>query len=335
MNHRPSSLPMLAECSQFVGNGGEFAEQGTVRHAALSDLLTGNDAGLFLLDTDEEREAVRWAADYIKLKAPTADYPFVCEVKRQWLGPDFTEREGTPDVVCGPVLFDFKWRRRSYDAQMADYALALMDDGFDVIEVHVLYGAVKQVEVIRFDRATANRIVAPILDKAGRNDPTPCDYCGWCANRLTCSALLERANVVAENRDDWRLESYHASEIVTADEMGKALKLAKALGDWVEAVEHYAKEMARNGVIPTGFKIQNRQGNRFITSVTEAYAKSGITQEEFLKACEIKFTSLVELHAAKEGIKKAAAEREMEKRLGDVVQRKSPSVSLVSIKEKD
>lgn len=340
MTHRPSSLPALDQCPRFESGGtSDFAEAGTARHHALSAMLMNNDESLaFALPDESERDAVIWAAEYIKLQAPSSDYPIVCEVKREWMGPDFSDREGTPDVTCGNHIFDLKWRKRDYDAQMADYALAVMSEGgFESVTVHILYGAFKQIEVIKLDYATASRIVLDILTKANnpKAEPIPCDYCGWCAKRLTCPALLERANVVAEHREDWGLASYHSSEIITAEEMGKALRLAKALGKWCESVEHHARELAKNGIIAEGFKVQERKGNRFIASIMDAYSKAGIEQSDFLSACEIKFSSLVELYAAKEGLKKAAAEREMERKLGEVVQRKQSTVSLVSVKEKE
>lgn len=340
LNHRPSSLPALAQCPKFESGGtSDFAEAGTARHHALSAMLMNNDESLaFALPDESERDAVIWAADYIRLKAPTTDYPLRCEEKREWTGPDFSDREGTPDVTCGNHIFDLKWRRRDYTAQMADYALAVMEHVcFESVTIHILYGAFKQIEVIQLDYATASRIVLDILTRANdpKSEPNPCDYCGWCAKRLTCNALLNRVNTVVENREDWRLASYHSSEILTAEEMGKALRLAKALGAWCEAVEHHAREMARNGIVPEGFKVQERKGNRFIASITEAYSRSGLSQEDFIAACEIKFSSLVELYAAQNGLKKAAAEREMERKLGEVVQRKNSTVSLVSVKEQE
>lgn len=305
-------------------------------------MLLGNEDSLFTSDDlnldDEQMDGVKWAEEYIRLHAPTTDHPIICERKREWTGPDFSDREGTPDVTCGNHIFDLKWRKRDYDAQMADYALAVMEEGgFESVTVHLLYGAFKQVEVIHFDMASASLIVFRILEAANDPEakPTPCDYCGWCAKRLTCSALWDRANAVVDNREDWSLENYHPSEILTAEEMGKALRLAKALKVLVESIEHHARELARNGIIAEGFKVQERKGNRFIASIMDAYSKAGIEQSDFLSACEIKFSSLVELHAAKEGIKKAAAEREMERRLGEVIQRKQSTVSLVSVKDKE
>jgi hypothetical protein len=150
---------------------------------------------------------------------------------------------------------------------------------------------------------------------------------------LTCGALLERVNAIASNRDDWKLENYHSSEIQTAEQMGKALSLARVVGKWVESVEHHAKEMAvKKGVVPAGFKLSTRQGNRFIPNVTDAFSRVGLPQEEFLKACEVKFSSLVDVFIGMHGTKKAQAERSVAEKLGDALKRKSSSVSLISEK---
>lgn len=326
---------MLDQCPLFAGSQTEFADEGTARHEVLKEALSGRDYES-LLDSDEDREAITWALDYIKLHAPLKDYPLEVEQKRTWLGPDFSDRSGTPDYVCGPHIFDFKWRPRDYAPQMADYALERMDAGHEVVIVHILFGATKRVERIVFTRTMAEELVGGILARA--NDPNakpaPCDYCGWCAKRLTCPAVLDRVNAVVDGRVDWGLETYHSSEIATAEQMGKALAIARLVAKWADAVEHYAKKMVGRGEVPAGYRIQDKQGKRYITSVSDAFSRCGLPQDEFLKACEIKLSSLVEIHKAKAGIKKAAAEREIVARLGDVVQRKAPGKSLVSVKSK-
>ena len=95
------------------------------------------------------------------------------------------------------------------------------------------------------------------------------------------------------------------------------------------------KELAiKQGILPVGYKLQSRQGNRFISSVTDAFARAGLPQDEFLKLCEIKLTSLIERFVAFNGMKKAQAERTVEEKLGEIIQRKSPSMSLVKEKNK-
>jgi hypothetical protein len=99
-------------------------------------------------------------------------------------------------------------------------------------------------------------------------------------------------------------------------------------------VDQAAKEMAvKQGIVPEGFKLQSRQGNRFVSSVAAAFPLVGMPQETFLGACEIKLTKLTEAYAAFAGMKKAPAEREICNKLGDVVQRKPATMSLVAEKE--
>lgn len=352
MTHRPSSLPMLAQCPRFQsGDASEFAEQGTVRHQVLASMVGGNkdvteDEVLSLLDSDEDREAVLWARDYIQLHTPTG-FPLVIEKKAEWTGPSFEMRTGTPDFVAGPVLFDFKWRRRDYTAQMADYACRVFEAGADRVQVHILFGSEKRAEIIHFDCIEdCLRIVGEILERAEdpNAQPTPCDYCGWCARRLVCPALLKPALEVIKHREGlaerdkelftaWLESGAHTTTISDADTMGVVLRVARVVADFCEAAEHMAKEMAlKAGQVPTGFKIQERKGNRYVSSVLAAFGKAGLPQEEFLKACTVKLSDLVDLHQTINGLKKAAAEREMEARLGDIVQRKAPSVSLVAVK---
>lgn len=338
MIHRPSSLPALDQCAKFSGGSSEFAEEGTVRHAILATALKTNSTAdiQFSAETNTDAEGITWAADYILLHAPSSDYPIEVEQTRSWLGPDFTVRTGTPDVVCGPVIFDFKWRWRDYTAQMADYALERFDAGFERVTVHLLFGAHRRYEIVEFTRESAERIVSGILAKAEAPDaqPTPCDYCGWCAHRLTCSAVLERVNAVVEGRVDWGLATYHSTEIATAEQMGKALEIARLVKKWADAVEYEAKRMVGRGDIPEGFKLQDRKGNRFISSVAEAFPRVGLSQEVFLKACEVGFSDLAKLYAEIHGMKKAAAERAVAELLGDVLQRKASSQRLVSDKSK-
>jgi hypothetical protein len=336
MKHRPSSLPMLAQCALFAGAGGEYADQGTERHQLLAAELREPGSVSLLTDSDEDKAAIEWAAAYIRLHAPMVDYPLIVEERRTWIGPNFEERSGTPDIVCGSHIFDLKWRHRDYSSQMADYALSMLVDEGDAVTVHLLFGSNQHVERIVFTRESAEQVVGDILAKAEDQaaQPTPCDYCGWCAKRLTCPAVLERVNAVVEGRIDWKLDTYHSSEITSAEQMGKALAIARLVEKWAEAVEHHAKEAAKRGDVPAGYKLQEKQGNRFIASVVDAFGVAGISQDEFLKACEVKFSDLVALHAQRINIPKAAAEREMAGRLGPVLQRKPKSVSLVSVKSK-
>jgi hypothetical protein len=327
---------MLAVSPCFEGEGGEFADAGTVRHDAFKASLEDKPDALALVP-DEEQEGVQWAVDYVRLHAPMSDHPLQLEQKVKYLAPDFTEGEGTPDIVCGNVIFDLKWRYRDYEAQMAAYSLALMDKGYDVVKVHVLYANDEKAVPYTFDRTSAEAILAEIYAKVeNRNGAfTPSEYCGWCKHKLTCPALIKQAEALRVGREDWELEQYHPSKIEDASEMAKALKLARSVIKWAESVEHHAKEMAvKKGIVPTGFKIQTRQGNRVIPNIAEAFTSSGLPQDKFLTACSVSFTNLSALYADHNAMKKAPAERELERKLGPALTRKTGSMALVENKEK-
>ena len=56
-NHkfRPSSLPMLAQCSKFEGGNSEYADDGTKRHAILAEYFQGNMEAITMM-TDDSQE---------------------------------------------------------------------------------------------------------------------------------------------------------------------------------------------------------------------------------------------------------------------------------------
>lgn len=330
---------MLAVCPRWESSGGsDDADAGTLRHIALGRALS-DDPDPYRGLPEEDADAVRWAADYIRVKAPTSEHPLLLEYKVNPLDLEFKPlfpEGGRLDVACGPVLFDLKTLERDYGPQMAAYALHMFQEGgWDEVQIHLLFTHNKRAHCYKLTEEGATKIVNDILArvKDPLAEPVPCDYCGWCSKRLTCPALLKRVEAVAAARDDWGLSNYHASELTSPEEMGKALRLARCIKEWAESVEYHAKEMAvKQGVVPAGFKLQSRQGARFVASVADAFPRCGLPQDEFLKACDLKFSALVEAYSAFHGQKKAPSERDLETKLGEVLQRKAPTQSLVSVK---
>ena len=349
MKYRPSSLPFLAACPCWVSaedRGEQDKNDGTLRHHAVAHALAGDRTELEALDS-EDSEKVEWALEYIKTHSPDG-HVMLIEQRISVLNDEFEEiTVGTPDVSCGNQLFDLKWRERNYREQMAAYALGMMQrDGWPEVRCHVLAAWNKKAEVFTLSEDEAFDIINNVIREANHYDakPVACDYCGWCAKRLTCPALTNPVQQIVDARDDieqlqksqfgiWLASGAHASQLNDAAVAGMVLKIAKRVGEWSEAVEHHCKELAiKQGIIPLGFKLQTRHGNRFISSVVEAFARAGLPQEEFLPICEIKLTALVEKFAAINGMKAKQAERTVEEKLGDIVQRKPSTVSLVADK---
>lgn len=291
---RPSSLPILRQSPKFVSEQTSFAEEGTDRHEALHAHLCGDDTLLDLLD-DESADGVRWAAEYIRLKAPMSDYPLEWEATLPIVYSDLSETEGHADCVCHLDIFDLKSRERDYAPQMAAYALGRLQKlnappGTQV-RCHLLFAVTKRHEVLTFDAEHADALINEIIqDVKTATECRPSEYCGWCANRVTCDVLNKRAMAVAAGREDWALEQYHATEITKPEEMAKALALAKHLTTWAKAVEFKAREMAiKQGLKIPGWKLAPTNGKRFCTDLQGAFTASGLSIEDFLACCDVRF----------------------------------------------
>lgn len=350
---RPSSLPMLSQCSAFESSGSDFAELGTDRHAALKAHLQGDDSLLMLLD-DDDQAGIRWAADYVKANT-SASFPTELEITRSWTRPDFSPVSGTPDITNGPEVFDFKWRRRDYTAQMADYAFERITAGFETVTVHVLFGAEKHVEKMKFDAEACERIILPILNKPKAE--TPCDYCGWCARKAVCPAYVKQVhqmrreeveNIFAlPNVQRWIDAGCHTSELVNDAELVSCLlRWSRQFKKIHDGIEHFAKEAAiKHGLVIPGFELKATKGKQFVSDVKLAYESSGLSAEDFLSACAVRLNTSKKYPdqkgldvVFKEKFQEpslASAKRSVQKKLEPVLQRGKESLALKSVKGGD
>lgn len=341
---RPSSLPALQACPCFESSedvGVSDKTDGTMRHNAMAAAL--RDEVNWGTDLDEEqREKVEWAVEFVRMRSSET---MLIEQRVSVVTDDFEIAfSGTPDVRSGNNLFDLKWRQRNYWPQMAAYALAMIQEqGFKTVSAFVLFAERKHVEVMEFTEIYCHELIDGIIAKSSSSErkPVACDYCGWCDRRLTCEALTFKVDQIANARsdinvivldtfNDWLLDGAHASKLEDADLAGHVLTIARQISNWCDAVEYNCKQLAiKRGTVPTGYKLQARQGKREITSVTDAFAKVGMPQEVFLKLCELKLSPLVEKFSEINSVSKKQAERTIEERLGDIIQRNPGTVSLV------
>jgi hypothetical protein len=338
---------MLERCPCFTSNpsGSQDADDGKERHRRLAEALKSDSEAD--LDEDGDGAAIQWARDYLKATAPLSDYPLVIENKLTLLDDDFNEvMSGTPDQVCGNVIFDFKWRPRDYTAQMAAYALMVMQQGgFDRAFVKILFGATKSITEMEFTEESAGKIVGSIVKSA--NDPNlkPSlnDYCSWCANILTCPAVLAQSKTVAKGYDEReKVTNWHPSEMETGEQIADALWIAKKiLKPWCKSIEYHAKEaVIKRGLSLPGFELGTRQAKKYVSSVTEAYKLLGLPQDKFLECCDVRLNTpqkspnlpdrlgLDKALAAFRGIKVAAAKRESVRLLASVIKQANPSTVL-------
>lgn len=347
---------MLAQSPCFVPSGdSEFTDAGTNRHKYLHALhLAGavEDYGRAAAEvaellTEEECEAVKWAYDYIRLHAPMLDHPIHFERRMVLLNADFEEIfPGTPDVACGPDLFDLKWRERDYTAQMAAYALMMMqENSWPEVRVHVLYAESRRAVVFKFTEEQAGKIVFDIIKSVdAHTEPKPGDYCGWCAKRLTCPAITKAVETVSKGYSDLdRVKNWHPSQMETGEEIDVALWIWRnVLKKWGESIEFHALEaVQKKGITLPSFELKTESGGKYLTDVPGAFAAVGLPQAEFLKCCDMRMNTsktypdkvgIVETYASFHGQKKAPAKREIESKLGDLLKDKKPKVYLKAIK---
>lgn len=341
---RPSSFPALSQCPKFEPGFSEYLGPGNVRHSALPKMFNGDPNALKGVPEDQA-DGLQWAVDYIRLKAPLSDYPVEFEKPVSIITADFEEIPGTADTACGRHLFDLKWRRKDYTAQMACYALARIQDGYKEVTVHVLYADSKTVEIIEFDEESASRIVEKVIANVKNPEATetPCDYCGWCARKVTCPTLNKMALTVANGREDWKLENYHPSEIEDPAQMAKALVLAGFLKKWAESVKFHALDMwKKKGIAIPDCELKERKGKRQASDLEAIFHAVGLEPKQFLACCEIRFATSVKdktkiglenAYAAAKGIPVEAAKRELKNKLEPFIKAAQPSLSVVPIKQ--
>jgi hypothetical protein len=335
-------MPILAQCRAFESApGNDDTAAGTARHSALREYLLKNPAWQKGL-SEEDMEAVTWAGDIIQTMAPTSDYPLRTEYHVNPLGDDFKplfDNGGTLDVCCGPYLFDLKTRERDYLAQMAAYALGMIqEDGWPEVRVRLLFTEGKRVERYDLTEAHCWDILRPIINAPVV--PKPCDYCGWCAKAATCPAVTQAVATVAKGYSDIdKVKSWHPSAMETGEEIGLALWLWRTvLKKWGESVEFHALEAAqKKGLTIPGFDLKTKAGKTYVTDVPAAFSLAGLPQEEFLAGCQVRMNTskkypdqkgIIDIFAAFHGLKKAPAKRDLLAKLEAVVKQTNPSIYL-------
>ncbi len=333
---RPSSLPKLAACPRWISDTGKDVvrkDLGTDRHQALRMVLENNDKSLLSLLPPQDTDGVEWAANYIKLHANSADTQLETPVKTQ---VGFWEITGTADVVSGNKVFDLKWHLDDYRMQVLCYALGVAQaKGIkSVMEAHVLFAEDKSFKRFEFPVDECEAILVNVIEEAMAEDskPRPCQYCSGCGNILTCSAYAEMIKIVNMGLE-LDLPQPDPTKLKTAEEAGKALYIARNLKRWIHAVEGCAKLLATKGIEPTGFRSTIRRGNRYIKSLTEAYKVCGLPQDEFLSICTVTPLKLFRKYAEFAGVGPKVAEKKLLDRLGNLVDRRSSSYVLRSIRD--
>lgn len=328
---RPSKLAAQYYSPRFESSGSnENTEAGRARHKALEAMLSGDDKLVNALHSFDS-DGVRWAHSYILRTAPMDGYPIESEKKIEIFRDGQVILDGTPDVVCGDHIFDLKWFEHDYKAQMAAYALGLMQKRKTLnATVHILFGATRIVKSYSIIKSEAENIVYTTYDKV-RDPNTPCSvssYCSWCSRSLGCSVLKEHVDKVAVGLEMVPVEDLH---IVSPAQVASALNLAKVVKEWCENVEEKAREMAKSGLEIPGYQLQTRNGQREIEPdrIKEAFQATGLPADTFLTCCKISIQKLNAVYSSYFNLKQSDARSQLNDKLGSIVTHKPPTQCLV------
>tara|TARA_R100000808_G_scaffold5748_1_gene17323 strand:- start:3510 stop:4520 length:1011 start_codon:yes stop_codon:yes gene_type:complete len=323
----PSSGTAQFLCGSYrpEGRGSAATEKGLGQHEWLEDKL--NNKPVRKEVPEDEQANVKWAYEYV---LDNFDIPKLqVESKVTILDDEYNELSfGTRDLWDGRNLGDFKsGQQHDYRAQMAYYVLGTCQrEGVTSVKVHEIYTKFFWAKVYEMTKEEAQQVVDAITENIEKDVPKPNEYCSWCVKRIECpaftTALVEVANDI-EPSSGFALEN-----LDTPESVNRAMVFAKRIRKWCDGVEGIAKDMLKDGEKLNNFEYKSRKGANYIADIPKAFEILGLTQDEFLKACNVSNTSLVALYAKKNDMKPADAKRELARKLLEVTKTK-PDIKIL------
>jgi hypothetical protein len=342
----PSNFPAWSQCADYEPTPDDPEDmdveddsprgRGTVKHKAVAMLLAGDLAmrqraleGLSEREIEEVQFVVRRAIEIVESHGYSAS-DLKVEQRVTMMKPDSFEPLyfGTCDGEAGPLDFDWKFGLdRHYFSQLAGYSLPKMEArGEQRRHAYVIYGRLKRHEHYVITRDTAESVVYGTLSRrlSEHRKPTPCEYCGFCAKRAVCSALVSTPVNLVARREDWalKLPSPHVSQLRDPAWLGAARFVWKMyLEPWGKAVEFASSSIAAAGMAPVGFKRRVDKGWTTVSDVRKAFAA--------LK--DVLIGTIAKAYAANAGISEEKAKTIIVTKLADAkaLQVGEPSVKLV------
>lgn len=274
---RPSLLPKLAACAAYTSEefAGAAADRGTemdVHFRAIISAQTDEDKALVIGDMKKSLEpdavgSVLWAVDISLLLARGEKL----EANEEDLRIVAFDMDGTADLLCPSESWsaDLKsGQRRNYLQQQAAYALGFMEKFFeDEWTVYILYADLREYDRLHFTREEAEKLIREQIARA--NDPllapTPCDYCGWCANRLNCIPRLEMAMPLVPVVENEAPEKAFELVLADNDKLVAFIKACKVIKDLAEKARETAKDRLiagqKDGLKFKGISLVNKKGS--------------------------------------------------------------------------
>ena len=287
----PSSLPKLAECALFTGAPGASAaaERGTLLDRALRELFI-DDPTTFDTLSAEDKRAVEWGAN--ELRVLSGGYHI--ETREEYLGMEVPglSKPGTADAVCvrAKWVADCKSGQvRNYRQQLAAYSLACMQEHFtDSWTAHVVYIDQRLRRTYDFTREQAEATVSNLISEASSRtaEPTPNEYCGWCANADGCRALVRQSSealaLVQSETSLTDIRDQILSNPVSLSAFASNWKLAEK--QIAEPILDALKERLGAGEDIPGWKVTTGAGRQFVEADTIAKAATNVSKETLILA---------------------------------------------------
>jgi hypothetical protein len=289
----PSSAPKLAECAVFVGASGSSAaaERGTAIDKAIRLAMDGDTAPIDQL-TGDDLTAANWGIETLRRLSGGEHV----ETREEYLAmavPGLSKL-GTADAICKRAMWvaDIKTGQvRNYRQQLAAYSLACMEDHFaESWTAHVVYVDQQLVRSYDFTRAEAEATTQAWISAATSPlaRPTPCEYCSWCANKETCSALVFQSKAALAD-----VHSVNGDSLTIIRD--RILADTQQLSDFAKRYKFFEKEMAEPLIdalkerlaagdeIP-GWKVSTSAGREYVEAEAIAKASANVSKDTLILA---------------------------------------------------
>ena len=287
----PSSTDKLEECALFTGAPGASAaaERGTLLDRALREVFQ-DDPTTFDTLSDEDKKAVEWGVEELR----TLSGGYHVETREEYLGMEVPglSKPGTADAVCvrAKWVADCKTGQiRKYRNQLCCYALACMQEHFaNSWTAHVIYIDQRVRRTYDFTREQAEQLVSNLIAEASSRlaEPTPNEYCGWCANFNGCKALVRQSSEALALVNGGR-----ALDEIRAEIAADPVQLSVFAANWKAAEKHIAdpliellKSRLGEGEEIPGWKVTTSAGRQFVEAEAIAKASANVSKETLILA---------------------------------------------------
>lgn len=330
----PSKFPQLEKCLHFDSDNSKTddvnspAMRGTLQHTLLEKMLNkAKETGSCLLDdadkkwsletlSNEEREFVMHSFHEILQIVSKHDVELSAIRVEQSVcatTSDMVMVDGTADVMFvdsegSAVIIDYKsGQDRDYSGQMKVYGLAVAQElGCEKVHTYITYGRGKrqQHEIYNVDDLLNyfDEMVSKIESKDDF-EPSPCDYCNWCKNAVSCPARNTNALEVRKVVDSPLKGITKKTDLrkISDEKLGEVFEFSKVVEKWAKDVKKVVEERidSPQGMNGYSYKFTNKRAMPKTDILFDKMEEMGYSLGEFLEACSVTQASVKKVVGAK------------------------------------